>query len=316
MKSRKISLFIFLTLMGLMLASPVGLAACSSSSADAVTASGPTYPLKINLLDNIGQYTLDSKGKLKSTVQLASTDGSLSILMYAGTEVLDKDNRPLQSFSAAIDRQPPLLPENTDIIGAVYKVSPDGAQFSPSLRLTVSYKPNDVPQGVNEGDIYAATYQDGTWNQIRYKSIDTDKHSITTTLDQASEFAVLIPLEEESITTTSAVTSTAPANPNAVKIVVAGYINHGPMQSTIQAIKDVLAKYGDKVSVTWVDLNTSSGAAYFKANNLSAHLNIIINGKMTYNVDGKDVTFQWFEGQGWTKADLDAVLADLISNLP
>ena len=36
-------------------------------------------------------------------------------------------------------------------------------------------------------------------------------------------------------------------------------------------------------------------------------MNVIINGKYTYQVNGKDVTFQWFEGQQWTKADLDAI---------
>ena len=29
-------------------------------------------------------------------------------------------------------------------------------------------------------------------------------------------------------------------------------------------------------------------------------MNVIINGKYTYQVNGKNVTFQWFEGQGWT----------------
>ncbi len=85
------------------------------------------------------------------------------------------------------------------------------------------------------------------------------------------------------------------------------------MQPTVQAIKDVLAKYGDKVQSTWVDMNTAEGAAYFQANKLTAHMNVIINGTSTYTVNGKSVTFQWFEGQGWTRQDLDAVLASLTS---
>jgi hypothetical protein len=110
--------------------------------------------------------------------------------------------------------------------------------------------------------------------------------------------------------------STTPAtsnSPGAVKVVVAGYINHGPMQSTVQAIKDVLAKYGDKVSVSWVDLNTKDGQAYFKQYGLSAHMNVIINGKYQYQVNGKTVTFQWFEGQKWTGQDLDTVIASLVN---
>jgi hypothetical protein len=99
---------------------------------------------------------------------------------------------------------------------------------------------------------------------------------------------------------------------NAVAVVVAGYITHGPLQPTVQAIKDVLSKYGDRVTVTWVDLNTQQGADYFKAHGLTAHMNVIINGKSSYQVNGKTVDFVWFEGQGWTRQDLDTVLAGLV----
>ncbi|MDD1720825.1 MAG: PGF-CTERM sorting domain-containing protein, partial [Euryarchaeota archaeon] len=104
------------------------------------------------------------------------------------------------------------------------------------------------------------------------------------------------------------------ASDSKVDVVVAGYVNHGPMQPTVSAIKEVTSKYGDKVSVTWVDLATSEGQAYYSAHGLSAHLNILINGKYNYRINGKDVTFQMFEGGSWTKADLDAVLASLVGS--
>ena len=48
-----------------------------------------------------------------------------------------------------------------------------------------------------------------------------------------------------------------------VDVVVVGDINHGPMQPTINAIKEVTAKYGDQVNVTWVDLDTAEGSRIF-----------------------------------------------------
>ena len=98
-----------------------------------------------------------------------------------------------------------------------------------------------------------------------------------------------------------------------VTVTIAGFINHGPMQPTIRAIKDVLTKYEDNVEVTWVDLGTQDGVTYFKENGLTAHMNVIINGTTEYTVNGKDVEFQWFEGSQWTKQDLDKVLSDLIN---
>jgi hypothetical protein len=105
----------------------------------------------------------------------------------------------------------------------------------------------------------------------------------------------------------------APAASSAVDVVVAGYITHGPLQPTVQAIKDVLSKYGDKVKVTWVDSSTQQGQDYFKAHGLTAHMNVIINGTSKYQVGGKTVDFLWFEGQQWTRHDLDTVLSGLVN---
>ena len=99
-----------------------------------------------------------------------------------------------------------------------------------------------------------------------------------------------------------------------VDVVVAGDISHGPMQPTIRAIKDVTSKYGQQITVTWVDLDTAEGKKYFDEHGLSAHLNILINGKYQYLLDGRKVTFQWFEGTQWSKNDLDAVLSGLLNN--
>ena len=86
------------------------------------------------------------------------------------------------------------------------------------------------------------------------------------------------------------------------------------MQPTIQAINEILLNYGDKLNVKWVDLETTEGADYFKENGLSAHLNVIINGSYEYTVEGRDVLFQWFEGEQWTKEDLDTVISSLLGN--
>jgi len=110
------------------------------------------------------------------------------------------------------------------------------------------------------------------------------------------------------------VTSPSPESVSPVTVVIAGYINHGPMQPTVRAIQEVLAKYDDRVAVSWIDLTTAEGQTYFQKHGLTAHLNVIINGTSTYQVDGKTVVFEWFEGQQWTKEELDAVLANLINN--
>jgi hypothetical protein len=99
-----------------------------------------------------------------------------------------------------------------------------------------------------------------------------------------------------------------------VNIDVAGMINHGPMQPTVKAIKEVTSKYGDTVTVNWIDTTTDEGQKYLQDHGLSAHLNILINGNYKFNLDGKDVTFQWLVNGTWTKDNLDAVISDTIDN--
>jgi hypothetical protein len=106
----------------------------------------------------------------------------------------------------------------------------------------------------------------------------------------------------------------APASKDRVDVEVAGYINHGPMQPTIDAIKEVITKYDDELNTKWIDLATEEGQKYFQDHDLSAHLNVLINGSYKYELDGKEVSFQWFEGQNWTKEELDAVINDTINN--
>jgi hypothetical protein len=97
-----------------------------------------------------------------------------------------------------------------------------------------------------------------------------------------------------------------------VDIVVLGMINHGPMQPTVNAIKNVTSKYGSRVNVTWIDLESAQGEKYSQEHDLTAHLNVILNGKYMYNINGKGITFQWFEGQQWTKEDLDTAISNIL----
>lgn len=101
---------------------------------------------------------------------------------------------------------------------------------------------------------------------------------------------------------------------NKVEIIVLGLINHGPMQPTVNAIKEVTSKYDSQVSVKWLDLESEEGQSYAQDRGLTAHLNVVINGKYQYSINGKEVTFQWFEGQQWTKEDLDAVISNVLND--
>ena len=316
MKLRVSSLTVCLLLLTVIL-----LAGCSSSSA-ATSQTQASSQLAVSLLGKTAQYSLDGQGRLTSSLQLTSADGAISVSLASGTSML-VNNIPATSLTVSQDSRPPMLPDGANLLGWVYDIGPAGIRLNYPLQFTISYSQSDLAQDAPdaplsslESSIYVASYQGNDWRELSYKRLDTTGHKIATAIDQSAKLAVLVPTTNSAPIAGKAAPAPSPstqAAPGAVKVVVAGYMSHGPLRPTVQAIKDVLAKYGNKVDVTWVDLGTKEGAAYFKANNITAHMNVIINGKVTYKVNGKDVTFQWFEGQQWTRQDLDSVLASLVS---
>ena len=101
------------------------------------------------------------------------------------------------------------------------------------------------------------------------------------------------------------------------------YMNHGPLLSTLQDVKSVLAKYGPRVTVTWHDFESDEGRAFMQKKNVTAHVPLMIwmNDAFRQRVEGKDVAFTGFPtGSGpaffqgkWTIGDLRKALDQLVS---
>jgi hypothetical protein len=94
-----------------------------------------------------------------------------------------------------------------------------------------------------------------------------------------------------------------------VNVVEVGMLSHGPMQPTVRSVDEVVGKYNNQVNLTKIDITTVEGGQYAKDHGITAHFDLFIDGKDHYVINGKDVTFQWFEGDGWTKQDLDNAIA-------
>ena len=154
-----------------------------------------TYHLEIDLLGTKHEASVDSQGRLKTSVQVTSADGAISLSIDADTILLDKDEKPLQLIQATISPNPPPPPEDAYIVGAVYDFGPEGANFNPQIKLTLSYDPEELPEGVRETDIYIAYYQDTGWKMLLYKKVDTENHKVTTQIDHFARYAVLAPRE-------------------------------------------------------------------------------------------------------------------------
>ena len=171
---------------------------CTSSSTAPPVTNGEelsTYQMEIDLLGAKNEFLVDSQGRLKTKVEISSADDGISLSLNEGTMVLDKDEKPLQVIDVVIDSNPPPPPEDAYIVGVIYEFRPEGANFNPQIKLTLSYDPEELPEGVRDKDVYIACYQDNGWKMLLYKNVDTESHKVTTQIDHFARFAVLAPRE-------------------------------------------------------------------------------------------------------------------------
>jgi hypothetical protein len=104
---------------------------------------------------------------------------------------------------------------------------------------------------------------------------------------------------------------------NEVKVEVL-YLNHGPLQSSLQKIKDIFSEYGNSIHVSWYDFETKEGEQFKAQKGITQHVPLVIwlNGKSVLPVNGKEVEFRGFpKGSGpfffqgkWTMDDLRTAL--------
>ena len=96
------------------------------------------------------------------------------------------------------------------------------------------------------------------------------------------------------------------------------YMNHGPLLPSIEQIKQVFSKYGNKISVSWYDFETKEGEQFMAKKGLTQHVPLVIwlDGKSAFPVNGKEIKFVGFPtGAGpaafqgkWTMEDLRQAL--------
>jgi len=171
---------------------------CTTSPTKPPAANGEeptTYQLEINLLGTKYEATVDSQGKVESSAQATSADSTVSLSIDKDTIVLDKDGEPIQLIQATIDPNPP-PPEDANKVGPAYDLTPQGATFNPPIKLTLTYAPDELPEGLMEEDVYIACYEDGKWEMLRYKQVDTERHNVTTQVDHLAKYGVFVPSSE------------------------------------------------------------------------------------------------------------------------
>ena len=134
----------------------------------------------------------DPSGVLTDTVTIKSPDGLCQLTLDKNTKALNKERERLLGIIMVKTKEPPVPPPNANIIGLVYDLGPTGATFNPSITLTVTYDPANIPEDVAEADLVLAYYDAGTSKWVNLVCVvDPVTNTISAKIKHFTPFAVL-----------------------------------------------------------------------------------------------------------------------------
>ncbi len=163
-----------------------------------------TSRLEIDLLGVKSSFPVDSQGKLEADVKLSSLDGEITLSIGKDTVIMDEGGKIIQNVDVAIATaySHPSLPGDTCFVGPVYTLMPEGANFSTPAYITLRYDLEELPEGVNEENLFIASYPYigccmvyYEWNVSLHQSVDIENHMVTTQLSHLTHFVVMAPVE-------------------------------------------------------------------------------------------------------------------------
>ena len=164
-----------------------------------------TSLLEIDLLGEKSSFPVDSQGKLKADVKLSSLGGEITLAIDKDTVIMDAGGKLVQDVTVAIDADDrfPSLPKDTCFVGPLYTLAPEQANFSTSAYVTLRYGLEELPEGVNEENLFIAScpyvgccmiYDE--WNISSYQSVDIESSTVTTQLSHLTHFVLMASVEE------------------------------------------------------------------------------------------------------------------------
>ena len=151
----------------------------------------PTYYSNINLFGETSKWRISYEGRLLETVDITSKDGKTNIHIPKDTFCLDKKGKTLKEITIA-GGEAPETPEGYLLLSKTFDLGPDGATFDPYLRLTLAYEEENIPERVEEGELYISYYS-SEWVPLK-SVVDAQGNKVSTDLTHLTIFAIMAKL--------------------------------------------------------------------------------------------------------------------------
>jgi hypothetical protein len=142
------------------------------------------------------QYMTGTPGVFTSEAFAKTYDGLLRLTFPKETKGQTEEGQALSYISLTPipqDDQKLPLPEDGKVIGLTYKLEPEGTTFDPPVTITMLYKDDLVPEGIDEDNL-AIGYWDNTnnkWISLEGCEPDSANSTITAPLTHFGTYAIL-----------------------------------------------------------------------------------------------------------------------------
>ena len=97
----------------------------------------------------------------------------------------------------------PATPADSEYIGSVYQIGPEGATFDPAIDLTIKYDESKIPEGVAEKNLVVATFDKSTDQWVDLDStVHLEDDKVTAKVSHFTAFTILAHTSPASFTIT------------------------------------------------------------------------------------------------------------------
>jgi len=136
---------------------------------------------------------MDDDGALTEDFTFISEDGVCLLDIGEGTIAITEDEDQLDEITIDEMEDPPNPPQDSHIIGLTYKLGPKGASFDPPITITFTYDTSLIPEGVSEGNLALAMWDEDTseWVILEGYAVDADSNTISASVNHFTPFAIL-----------------------------------------------------------------------------------------------------------------------------
>jgi len=193
--------------------------------------------------------SVDDSGSFTETVTAQSEDDIVGIAIDNGTTGVMADGvTPVTEITIVPMSDSPELPVNTNAVALTYNIGPDGATFDKPVTICIVYDETAIPDGVNESEMVICIWDTdtGTWVELDNCVVDTDTHTVCTTVTHFSVYTALVHNAPAEMTVIGLSVTPRETEPGDTVTIKASISNTGDLSGTF----DVELKINNKAAGT------------------------------------------------------------------